>query len=435
MDFSRGLVKLFILSLLLLLASCGGGGGSDESSQQKYSLGGRISWALFPGLVLSDGTGNTFSVDTGAPGSGSFSFNSGNPYLDAGTSYKVTVQSHPEGLTCTVTNGTGTISDNVNDVLVTCEAPTAHGLNWLAPSWPYSSYYDMVKIGSTMIFNYSRHGYTLDLSSAGGVIQPLIIQNGPGGADLWSSVFPSSVAADVGGDVYFAYTDSGNPYCKVLKLTATATPGTYVGSTLAGTTCGYTDGPGITSQFGNISGLAVDSAGNVFVADSDNNVIRKITPSGDVSTWVGSGSQASVDGSGISASFDFSFYAGCHILAMDNDDNLYVAEFNSGKIRKVSPGGEVTTIATGIHSNLLTTDTAGNMYVVETDGNATWQSIRRITPSGSVTTLVAHGAVHLPTWNDPSVDEGLGLVNSLIVDSMGKIYTAGFTSLYEIILP
>jgi hypothetical protein len=435
LTFLSGIFSIF-------LTSCGGGGGDgsqgNETTQQTYSLGGRITWAITQGLVLSDGTGNIYSMTTGESGSSYFSFNFGDSYLDLGTPYNVSIVDQPDGLTCTVSNGSGTISDHVDDVLVSCVAPTANILNWSAPiAWSFNTYRGMILFENTLIFNYSSHLYTADLSSpTGGIIQPVIMQNGPGGADLFDSVLPSSLTSDNDGNIYIAYRDNSEPDCKILKLTPTNTSGTYVASALAGTTCGYTDGPGITAQFGDIQGLAVDSDGNVYVADGDNNVIRKITSFGYVTTLAGSGTQDSIDGTGSSASFDFSFGGVSNSLTIDQDNNIYIAENITGKIRKITTDSVVTTIATfNTATPVITTDNEGNIYIVESEGSVMWQTIRKINPSGSITTLVAHGAVALATWSDPIIDEGLGVVNSLAVAPNGNIYTAGVTRLHEIILP
>ena len=107
-------------------------------------------------------------------------------------------------------------------------------------------------------------------------------------------------------------------------------------STLAGSaTSGLADGTGTAAKFNTPYGLAVDTNLNVYVADSDNNVIRKINPLGGVSTFAGSGTPSSVDGTGTLATF----YAP-RGLAVDTNGNIFVAEYSGNKVRKITPSGK-----------------------------------------------------------------------------------------------
>jgi uncharacterized repeat protein (TIGR03803 family) len=167
-------------------------------------------------------------------------------------------------------------------------------------------------------------------------------------------------------------------------------------STLAGTAgvAGSTNGLGSAARFRFPGGLAVDSSGNVFVADTNNHTIRKITPGGAASTLAGvAGSLGNADGTGAAARFHFP-----GAIAIDSADNLFVADTNNNTIRKVTPLGVVSTFAgsAGVYGyddglgnaarfNLprgVCVDLAGNVFVADT-GNAT---IRKITPEGAVTT-------------------------------------------------
>jgi hypothetical protein len=101
---------------------------------------------------------------------------------------------------------------------------------------------------------------------------------------------------------------------------------------------GASDGFGSQARFSSPSALAVDSAGYIYVADMGNNTIRKISPSGDVRTLAGSAGQAGrIDGEGAQARF-----MAPSGIAVDNSGNVYVAEFASGTIRKISPEGSVS---------------------------------------------------------------------------------------------
>ena len=141
-------------------------------------------------------------------------------------------------------------------------------------------------------------------------------------------------------------------------------------------------------------GVAVDGAGNVFVADTYSDTIRKITPEGVVTTLAGSAS-GSTDGTGADASFDLP-----EGVAVDGAGNVFVADTFSKTIRKITSAGVVTTLAGSAYSlgsadgtgaaarftrpSSLAVDRAGNVFVADWNNNA----IRKITPAGVVSTVV-----------------------------------------------
>ncbi len=169
---------------------------------------------------------------------------------------------------------------------------------------------------------------------------------------------------------------------------------TVVVATLAGAGGVRVDGPLAAATFSQPNGLAVDPAGNVYVADTANHVVRKIDPAGVVSTLAGNGTanfRNSTDGA--TAAFDTPTG-----VAVDAAGNVYVADSGNNYIRKVTSAGSVSTLAggslgfadgTGTQAKFsrptaVAVDTAGNVYVADTANGA----IRKITPAGVVTTLV-----------------------------------------------
>ncbi len=197
---------------------------------------------------------------------------------------------------------------------------------------------------------------------------------------------PQGIAVDTQGNAYVA--DSGN--ATVRKISAAG-----VVSTLAGSPGlrGRTDGTGAQARFGEPYGVAVDRAGNVYVADTGNSNIRKITSAGVVSTLAGSGTPGLVDGIGLAAQFLVPFD-----LAVDADGNVYVCDHGSHAVRKITPAGVVTTLAGGAGPGRddgtgraarfqfpsgIAVDAAGTVYLADTDN----QALRQISPAGVVTTL------------------------------------------------
>ncbi|MGZ3835264.1 MAG: NHL repeat-containing protein [Mucilaginibacter sp.] len=205
------------------------------------------------------------------------------------------------------------------------------------------------------------------------------------GLDTATFNSPLSVTVDGSGNVYVA--DYGNDLIRKISPAG-------VVSTLAGTgAAGADNGAGTKATFNLPEGVAVDGSGNVYVADNGNNLIRKITPDGTVSTLAGSGSAGSANGTGVAASFNSPFG-----IAVDASGNVYVADAGNNQIRKISPAGVVTTFAgsgikgagnaTGAAASFNTpsgvaVDAAGNVYVADENNNM----IRKITAAGVVTTL------------------------------------------------
>ncbi len=209
--------------------------------------------------------------------------------------------------------------------------------------------------------------------------------------------FPASVSVDNSGNLYVADTlynilDGGEGNYTIRKLTPSGLVTTLAG--LAGNP-GSADGTGGAARFSPAYGIALDSAANVYVADTGNHTIRKITPDGVVTTLAGlAGTYGTNDGTGSAARF---FYP--EGVSVDSAGNVYVADKYNNTIRKITPMGVVTTLA-GLAGSSGTNDatssaarfaspmgvavdTAGNLYVADTFN----YTIRKITPSGEVTTL------------------------------------------------
>ncbi|MGO8925394.1 MAG: hypothetical protein ACLQU3_00505 [Limisphaerales bacterium] len=251
--------------------------------------------------------------------------------------------------------------------------------------------------------------------------------NGNGSADGTNSAArfanPLGVAVGTNGNVYVADT-ANNTIREVMPVGTN-----WVVTTLAGLAGnpGSADGMGSAARFNNPSGIAVDSAGNLYVAEYGNDTIREVTPVGTnwvVTTLAGlAGSPGSADGTNGAARFNQPYS-----LEVDSVGNVYVADTYNDTIRKVTPVGTnwvVTTLAglagnagfvNGTGTNALfntpfgvAVDSAGNLYVGDTFNN----TIRKVTPAGVVTTLATAG------FNDPV---------GVAVDSATNVYVGDWGS-------
>jgi sugar lactone lactonase YvrE len=208
-----------------------------------------------------------------------------------------------------------------------------------------------------------------------------------GQQSAFSDPFGIAVAAD--GTIYVADAGESNRIRKI-------SPDGNV-TTLAGGSEGFVDGAGASASFNTPSALALGPDGNLYVADTGNNRIRKITPDGTVSTVAGSGTAGYVDGPAATAQFN-----GPIGLAVSRDGDIYVADTYNDVIRMITIAGEVTTIAGGGtpgfadgEQKVALFDTPSGIVVVENSslivadtGN---RRLRKISPEGSVSTLPISG--------------------------------------------
>ncbi len=273
---------------------------------------------------------------------------------------------------------------------VTDQAGEADGLGSAAR---FTSPYFLAVDSSGNLFVADTGNQTIRKVSSAGLVTTLAGKpaapatvDGPGStARFWS---PFGVTADAAGSVYVA-----EPSRMVIRKIDAAG---YV-STVAGSPgqSGGDDGNGAAARFVAPYGVAVDSSGNLFVADLGGSTIRKITPSGDVTTLAGSpGSPGSADGIGAAARF-----SGPGALAIDSAGDLLVADTGNNTIRRVTPAGVVTTLAgtpgtSGFVNGAgpaarfnspfsIASDGLGNAYV----GDRNNRSIRKVTAAGDVTTF------------------------------------------------
>ncbi|HWD87002.1 MAG TPA: hypothetical protein VG367_02675 [Mucilaginibacter sp.] len=235
---------------------------------------------------------------------------------------------------------------------------------------------------------------------------------------------PSGMVVDAQGNVYISDTFNN----RIRKMTPDGTVTTVAGNG----TAGHVDADAADAEFYAPQGLAIDASGNIFVADYGNNVIRKIGTDGMVSTYAGNGFAAFADG----AALKVAAFNGPAGLAFDTKGNLFVADENNDMIRKITPTGGVSLVAGGIgggYLNLtvdsaanswgafskpsgLVFDSKGNLYVTDQNNSA----IRQITPAGVITTI-AGGKDQQALIGYPAAICIDASGNSFIADESGRI--------------
>ncbi|QTE24336.1 MBG domain-containing protein [Polaribacter cellanae] len=204
----------------------------------------------------------------------------------------------------------------------------------------------------------------------------------------------------------------------------------YNVTTIAGRNSGATDGTGTDARFSFPNETVVDKNGNIFVADYGNHKIRKIDTNGVVTTFAGSGTAGNADGVGTAASFNLPTG-----IAIDKEGFLYVTGLLSHNIRKISPTGQVTTIAgtgaSGSNNGLGTSasfnqprgivvDASGNIFVADTQNHM----IRKIDQSGQVTTYA--GSTSNGNVDGNGTNASFSQPYGITIDSNGNLYVADY---------
>jgi sugar lactone lactonase YvrE len=231
---------------------------------------------------------------------------------------------------------------------------------------------------------------------------------------------PTGVAVDAAGNIYVA--DYGNDLIRKINLAGLV-------STLAGTGVqGQINATGILASFSRPTGIALDAAGNLYVADAGNNLIRKITQAGVVTTLAGGDTTGTVNGQGSTASF-FDPLG----VALDGSGNVYVADAGNNLIRMITPAGVVSTLAG--NGNVVTdngtlsansfnnptgvaADAAGNVYVANYLNN----NILEVNPAGVVTNFAGDGQAGFADGAAASAE--FYYPNNLAIDAAKNIYVS-----------
>ena len=245
---------------------------------------------------------------------------------------------------------------------------------------------------------------------------------GDGGPAISASVcFPRAMAFDAPGNLYIA--DQFNE-----RIRKVSTDGTI--STIAGQHLGFSGDGGlaVAASLYNPYGVAADTSGNIFIADTENNRIRKITPDGLINTVAGTGSTVFAGDGGPSTSAEIYAPFG---VALDSGGNLYIADTGNYRVRKVTSDGIVTTVAGNGTQGFsgdggpataaelegpsgVALDKSGNLYI--SDAGA----VRKVTPGGTIQTIIGQGGLVCSTPSTALCIRSHGVT----VDTLGNLYVA-----------
>ena len=240
--------------------------------------------------------------------------------------------------------------------------------------------------------------------------------------------FPYGVAVDSAGNLYIA--DAGNRRIRKIDSTGTIT-------TIAGTgEFGFSGdgGPAVEAEIRSPRGVAVDSAGNLYIADAGNRRIRKIDSTGTITTIAGTGEFGFSGDGGPAAAARLDFPYG---VAVDSAGNLYIADAGNRRIRKIDSTGTITTIAgTGefgfsgdggpaVEAEIrsprgVAVDSAGNVYIADSRDHR----IRKVDSTGTITTIAGTGEFGFSGDGGPAAVARLAFPYGVAVDSAGNLYIA-----------
>jgi uncharacterized protein (TIGR03437 family) len=256
----------------------------------------------------------------------------------------------------------------------------------------------------------------------------VLSRSGDGGAAASAQLnAPLGVAVDGAGNLYIA--DTANNV--VRRVASNGAISNFAGTGAAGSSG---DGSAATAaQLNGPQGLAVDSAGTLYIADTQNHRVRKVA-GGTISTVAGSGTAGFAGDGSAAGSAQLNAPFG---VAVDAAGNLYIAEFGNNRVRKVSTNGNINTLAgngvagfsgdggqaTGAMINGpqgVAVDGAGNVYIADTANNR----VRKVAANGVITTVAGNGDAGFSGDSNPAVNAQVGNPVAVAVDSVGNMYIA-----------
>ncbi|MVM31458.1 hypothetical protein GO755_15540 [Spirosoma sp. HMF4905] len=291
--------------------------------------------------------------------------------------------------------------------------------------------------GSGNLFIADRNTHTIRKVATDGTITTVAGNGTPGftgdnGLAITATLnTPYAVAVDATGNLFIA--DQANHRIRKVALDGTIT--TVAGNATQGFS-GDT-GPATSASLNTPSGIAVDGAGNLFIADALNHRIRKVAIDGTITTVAGKGTQAFSGDNGPATDAELASPAG---VVIDGTGNLFIADLANHRIRKVATDGTITTVAgstqgfsgdTGpaTSANLnnpagVAVDGTGNLFIADKNNNR----IRKVATDGTITTVAGNGATDFSGDNGPAINASLASPSGVAVDGTGTIFIADQTN-------
>jgi uncharacterized protein (TIGR03437 family) len=236
---------------------------------------------------------------------------------------------------------------------------------------------------------------------------------------------PSSIAIDASGNLYIADTNNW----AIRRISTSGIITTVAGNGQYG--YGGDNGQATKAKLAGPTGVAVDASGNLYIADSGNERIRYVNSSGVIATIAGTGVAGfSGDGSAATAAR----FSNPVAVALDASGNVYVADLDNNRIRRFALGGTVTTFAGTTNSVgdggpstqarvepwAVAVDSAGNLYIADRSE----QRVRKVTPAGTIATVAGTGQTGYGGDNGPATAAVLSTPNDVAVDRSGNLYIA-----------
>ncbi len=253
--------------------------------------------------------------------------------------------------------------------------------------------------------------------------------SGDGGAATSAALnHPRGLAVDAGGSLYISDTDN----YRVRRIAANGIISTFAGTGVTNAT--GDGGAAVSAAISDATGLAFDRAGNLYIADAGNRRIRKITPGGVISTFAGTGIQGFDGDGGAATSARLNRPTS---ITFDLAGNMFIADSSNHRIRRVSTSGTITTIAGngrdafagdgGAATNAslsfplgVAVDGSGNVYIADAGNNR----IRRINTSGVISTVAGNGAGRFAGDDGQAATASINIPSDVALDAAGTLYIA-----------